>query len=49
MWHAGKKYRQGFIGGRNTDSVLLGEDDGKRQFARPRNRRGDNIKLILLK
>jgi hypothetical protein len=39
MWHAEKKHLQ----------VLVGKDDGRRQFERPRNRREDNIKLILLK
>lgn len=34
---------------RNAYRVLVGKGDGKRQFERPRNRREDNIKLILLK
>lgn len=34
---------------RNAYRVLVGKDDGKRQFERPRNRREDNIKLILFK
>jgi hypothetical protein len=33
----------------NAYRVLMGKDGGKRLFERPRNRREDNIKLILLK